>query len=36
MVAWGNIPSSLLGLFGGGGELELDAVDTVDTVDKEN
>lgn len=36
MVAWGYVPSTLLGLFGSGGELELDTVDTVHAVNKEN
>jgi hypothetical protein len=36
LVAWGNIPSSLLSLFRSGGELELDAVDTVHAVNEKN
>lgn len=36
LFAWGNIPSSLLGLFGSGGELDLDAVDTVHAINEKN
>lgn len=36
MVAWGYVPSTLLSLFGSGSELELDTVDTVHAVNKEN
>lgn len=36
LVAWDDIPSSVLSLVGRGGELELDAVDTVHAVNEKN
>jgi hypothetical protein len=36
VVAWGYVPSTLLGLVGSGGELELDTVDAVHAINKEN